>query len=288
MEELEIYLPSSDFKDILSESLDFKGNKEITLGFYPIPKNRPRPAPSRISIRHNKEKPIPFAKAPQKIHRTSQNQGFHFYLQTLKNSENINPLQVDEMFVIIREVQPPSFEGEQKFMHSLDKIFLLLEAKEFNLCQMALNSLILETETKQKNESKLMAEMVSYLSYLKGLLFDLDGDYQKGLYFYNEGLNKLRKFPETGTSSNIFYAMGCLFFNERKLELACKCFLKTKSLRDQYISKDIINVGVSSHHSAFLLNNIACCLVHFSKFFLNFSKLRNLFLYFFVYIQENN
>ena len=194
----------------------------------------------------------------------------------LRNQENISPLQVNEMFVIIREVRPPFFEGNSELMISLDKVFLLLESKQFNLCQMALNSLIMESQNIEDKDSKNKVEIISYLSYLKALFFDLDGDFQKGLYFYNEALIKLRKFPETGRSSNIFYAMGCLFFNEKKFELACKCFLKAKTLRDQYDTKDSINVGVSSHHSAFLLNNIACCLIYFSKiikyFFIKLKK----------------
>jgi tetratricopeptide (TPR) repeat protein len=218
-------------------------------------------------MRHNKEKPIPFASPPTKIHRTSQNQSFKFYLQMLQNKENTKPLEVNELFVIIREVQTPSFKANEKFMEALDKIFLLLESKQFDLCQNGLNSLILKTETSDKSLSKLTTEKVSYLSYLKALFFDLDGDYQKSLYFYNEALLKLRKFPETGSSSNVYYGMGCLFFNHKKINLACKCFLKAKSIRDQYSQDEEINTSASTHHSSFLLNNIACCLVHFSNIY---------------------
>jgi tetratricopeptide (TPR) repeat protein len=214
---------------------------------------------------HNKEKPIPFASAPVKQHRTSQNQAFKFYLKMLQNKENTKPLDVNELFVIIREVKTPTFEASDYFMETLDKIFLMLESNQFELCQAGLNSLILKTETSDKSLSKETTEKVSYLSYLKALLFDLDGDFQKSLYFFNEALLKLRKYPEKGNSSNVYYGMGCLFFNNKKIDLACKCFLKAKNLRDQYTQDEQINLGNSSHHSSFLLNNIACCLVHFSN-----------------------
>lgn len=260
-----MYLPDKDFQNLLTRPLDYRGDKELTLGFYPKSKDRRRPPPRRLALRHNKDKPIPFAPPPGVHHRTSQNQAFQFYLKMLRNQENVRPLQVNELFVIIREVKPPMFEADAEFMTALDKVFLLLESRLFGECQMALNTLILATETGEKEQSKEDSEKVAYLSYLKALFFDLDGDFQKSLYFHNEALLKLRKFPETGTSANIYFAMGCLFFNHQQLSLACKCFLKAKILRDQYLQDQLINLSVSTHHSAFLLNNIACCLVHFSR-----------------------
>lgn len=217
-----------------------------------------------MALRHNKDKPIPFAPPPSVQHRTSQSQAFQFYLKMLRNQENVRPLQVNELFVIIREARPPSFEAETEFLTALDHIFLLLESRRFADCQLSLNSLILETETGDKEQSRPGTEKVAYLSYLKALFFDLDGDFEKSLYFHNEALLKLRKFPETGKSADIYFAMGCLFFNHRQPAMACKCFLKAKFLRDQYVQDQLVNLSASTHHSAFLLNNLACCLIHFS------------------------
>ena len=73
------------------------------------------------------------------------------------------------------------------------------------------------------------------------------------------------RFPETGNSSNIYFGLGCLFYCSGKIDMACKCFLKCKTLRDQYFKEDTVNLNNSAHHFGFVLNNIACCLVSYSK-----------------------
>jgi tetratricopeptide (TPR) repeat protein len=265
IEELQVHLPTKCFEELTSTCLDFNASKQFTLGFYPQPKDKKRPQPPRVPLRHNKEKPIPFAEAPRKHYATSQNQAFQFYLHSLRESEQVHPAVVQQLFVIIREVCPPKFEPEPSFMSNLDQVFLILESRQFELCQMKVNRMILEIEEKSSKQDRLAADMVAYLSYLKGLFFDLDGDMQKALYFYNEALLKLRQFPETGASADVFFGMGCLFYNHGKFDLACKCFVKAKNLRDQYASEESINLGVSTHHSGFILNNVACCLVQFSN-----------------------
>ena len=271
IEELLVHLPTTSFEELLKETLNFDGSKQATLGFYPSPKDKRQPPRSKL-VRHNKDKPVPFAPAPKKVHRTSQNQAFQFYLQTKQLYEDVQPVVVSESFVIIREVKPPFSGTSEDFLRSLDRVFLLLESREFELCQLSLNRLILDVEERTELDPRTSGTHVSYLSYLKGLFFDLEGDYQKAVYFYNEGLLKLRKFPETGASADIFFALGCLFFNEALVEMACQCFLKAKGIRDQYSSDAQVHLGTSSHHSAFLLNNIACCLVHFSRVGSNSKK----------------
>ena len=210
LEELDSHLPTADFQKLLSQSLNFQYNKESTLGFYPILKNSNRKTFKRASLRSStKEKPIPFAPVPVNRLSSSQKQAFQFYQKSLQeNQPKNNPtLTVEGTFMIIREMQSPKFLKKEDLLRNLDKIFILLDQREFQTCQVLLNSLIIQAE--KETDAQQVSQVVAYLSYLKGLLFDIQGDFTKSLYFHSEALVKLRKYS---LCYQIFYRIYDLYY----------------------------------------------------------------------------
>lgn len=75
-----------------------------------------------------------------------------------------------------------------------------------------------------------------------------------------------QRYPEKGESSPIYFSLGCLLYKFDKLNLACKCFIKSKLIKDQFNdNEDVLCLKESSCNNSSLLNNIACCLISLSK-----------------------
>ena len=152
--------------------------------------------PRRAMRRTGKEKPIPFAQPPQPVTTKPYHRTQIFYRKLLKQrKEEMQPvLDIPEPPVLIRETQEPWFKTDPEVLKALDLVELFLRQRSLESGQNVLNSLILEQERKETSDFREWARKLAYFCYFKAILFDLLGEFDKSLYFFNEALCKLRKY----------------------------------------------------------------------------------------------